>query len=288
MATPQHLDHAGEGSGLLEPEFRFPPLPRTVAEVSTLLAERSEIPDTPRLVEITHHDPIVGARVLRKINSAYYGMARQISKVRQAIFLLGFEEVCNIVLTAGMLQLKEVLQTRAQRDLFEAIMKESLGAAYYTRMLALHGNLEEKDTAFTVGLMQGIGRLVMLYNAPEACEELWREGGADPERERGHFGFDHAVMAAHACRHWGLPDLVGDVLGAVEDPYRLGDRDTRLLALTLRVALDTVRVLDREEPPEGPALAALAGALEMEPAVMADLLASHRKRALRYIEVMHG
>ena len=86
-------------------EIRFPPLSRTVSEVSAVV-DMAESPDTRRLAEIVHADPVTAALVLRRINSAYYGLRRRFSNVQQAVALLGFLEVCDIVLTAGMLKLR--------------------------------------------------------------------------------------------------------------------------------------------------------------------------------------
>ena len=218
-------------------EIRFPPLPRTVTEVSKLLAQGSETPDTPKLVEIVNSDPVVGASVLRRINSAYYGMRTRVADIQKACFLLGFEEVCDIVLTAGMMKLADIFSTKSQIQIFEQIMQMSLGSANYNKKLAQHLDLTQKGFAFTTGLLHTVGRLVLLYNRPNDYEALWftTEGGAPPTvtSEQIIFGTDHADLGAKAAENWLLPEEAVQVIRHYLTPGHIEDPEIRLLALCL-------------------------------------------------------
>ena len=81
------------------PDFnlRFPPLPKTLEEVSKLISERKELPDTPRLADIVRADPIITAFVLRRVNSVHHSVRRSVNDVRKAVHLLGYQEVVNTV-----------------------------------------------------------------------------------------------------------------------------------------------------------------------------------------------
>lgn len=197
-------------------DLKFPPLPRTVSEVSLLLAEQAEAPDTPRLVEIVDADPVVAAAVLRRINSAYYGLRRPVGDVRRATFLLGFEEVCNIVMTSGMLQLREVIAADEQATIFDLLMRQSVGAAYFTHFISQQLGLPNQRVAYTMGLLHTVGRLALLYNRPDDYEALWwtNDAGGFPSAasERSIFGVDHASLGAIACKHWNLPEEVVEVI----------------------------------------------------------------------------
>lgn len=221
-------------------EIRFPPLPRTVGEVSKLLAEPSDTPDTPRLVEIVNSDPVIGASVLRRINSAYYGMRTRVADIQKACFLLGFEEVCDIVLTAGMMKLGDIFKTETQIDIFEQIMEMSLGAAAYNKHLAQHLDLKERGFAFSTGLLHTVGRLVLLHNRPNDYEALWytTEKGKPPTvtSEQIIFGTDHTELAAHAAENWHLPDDATEVIRNYLTPGHIPNVEVRVLALSLSVA----------------------------------------------------
>lgn len=148
------------------PDFnlRFPPLPKTLEEVSKLISEHADLPDTPRLADIVGADPIVAAFVLRRVNSVHHSVRRSVDDVPKAVRLLGYQEVVNIALAVGMMQLEEFMATEERTTIFQDIMKASIGAAYFAQELAVPLRLPQKNKAFIVGLQHAVGRLVLLYN----------------------------------------------------------------------------------------------------------------------------
>lgn len=233
-------------------EMRFPPLSRTVAEVSQLLAEQDDVPDTPQLGEIIHRDPVMAATVLRRVNSAYYGMRRRITNIRKAVRLLGFLEACHIVLTASMLQLRDVLRSDQQSAIYDQLIQLSLGAASFAQAIAEELKLAHKSSAFTAGLLHSVGRMVLLYNRSNDYEALWRttDDGLMPsaDAEELIFGTDHTKLGALAANHWNLPSVVVKVIRSYLTPGHLREEDLRLLALTIAVSVSATQQLCMRRP----------------------------------------
>lgn len=279
-------------------EMRYPPLPHTMVEVSQLLAENKENPDTQRLVDAINRDPVVATSVLRKINSAFYGMRRLVSDLRKAVFLLGFLEVSNIVMTSALLKLRDVLSSEEQVQIFSAIMRTSVTTAYYTQEIARSTALPNPGIAFTSGLLHSIGRLVLLYNKPHDYEALWctSDSGNTPsvEAERVIFGTDHARLGALAADRWNLPGEVVMVIGNYLDPSLIHDRGLRNMAFALALSAEAAErtsageeSLSSEDPPE--TLVAFARAVEMTPAEVADLLTSAKANMPAFLdEFLHA
>ncbi|HEX7070107.1 MAG TPA: HDOD domain-containing protein [Rhodothermales bacterium] len=274
-------------------EIRFPPMPRTVTEVSHLLAEQNQVPDTSRLVEVVNEDPVVAVSVLRRINSAYYGMRRRVGDIQKAVFLLGFLEVCNIVLTAGMMKMRDVLHSEEQAHIFEKIMQMSIGAAHYAQELCLYLQMPNRSTSFTAGLLHAVGRLVLLYNKPHDYEALWCTGanGNPPtiEDERLIFGTDHAQLGALAADRWHLPADLVHVIGHHPNPSQIEDADLRDLARAVLIGSLAVQQLDMVDGAErkfedNGAVAALAAARGADAASLVELLESSCPFAFDYFE----
>ncbi len=228
-------------------ELRFPPLPRTVSEVSALLAQQTDIPDTPELTRIVHNDPMVAALVLKRINSAYFGIRREVSDVGKAVRLLGFLEVCNIVLASAMMKLRNVVKTRAQERMFEQIMQASVGTASYATELTNFLKMPNREIAFTSGLLHTSGRLVLLHNRPAGYERLWKSGkpGTMPTAgsERATFGVDHTLLGGLAADHWNLPESVVQVIRCYLKPGHLRHPGLRSIALAVSVAASATEQL---------------------------------------------
>jgi HD-like signal output (HDOD) protein len=264
-------------------DLRFPPLPQTVVDVTNLLADNRDVPDTPRLVEIVNRDPVVAASVLRRINSAYYGMRRLVGDIRKAVFLLGFLEVSNVVLTTALTKLKEVLSSREQAHIFEQIMRVSVISAYYTQEIARFAGLDKTPTAFTVGLLHSMGRLVLLYNRSVEYEALWRklDGQFAPtaDEEREMFDMDHLRLGCMAADHWNLPADVATIIGSYQTPELISDPEMRRLACALALGVASAErvclgnpAVSEEDPPE--MLLTFASAVQLTPELITELLQS--------------
>ena len=298
---------------LFDFELRFPPLSRTVAEVSDLLATNG-MPDTDRLIEIVHLDPLVVASVLRRINSAFYGMRRQFHDIRKAILMIGFIEVCNIVLASGYVGMRRSIQSAEHSDLIDRIMRVSIGSGFYSNLLAHHLNLAEKASAFTGGLLHSIGRFVLLYNVPD--QYLQTVGNASEiyiptsAQEREIVGVDHTAVGSIAAQHWNFPPLITSMIESYLSPGHLATDEQRKLALTLSTSVDiacelnmaydavknTVEVEDSENPLENfpipfqiktpRSLELLARNTKTNPADLMQVVEENQKEALHYVELM--
>lgn len=226
---------------LYDLDLRFPPLSRTVAEVSEILTAGG-VPDTDRLIEIVHHDPLVVASVLKRINSAYYGMRRRFDDLRKAVVMIGFIEVSNIVLATGYIGLRRLGITKNESSLIDRTMRASVGTGFFTNLLAQELVLPQRSTAFTVGLLHSIGRLVLLYNHPEDYMHIYEQSGdsylPEPAREREFLGIDHMTIGALATRHWNFPDLIPTLIETYETPGHLGNPEQRRLGMAINASVD--------------------------------------------------
>ena len=281
--------------GEMRPRISFPPLPHTVESVSTLLSEMGVEPNTLQLAKIVDSDPMVAASVLRRINSAYYGVRRRIASVQKAVMLLGFLEVANLVLTAGMEQLEETLCADEYSDAFEHIMRTCIGSAQYARELAGHLNLPCEGQAFSAGLLHAVGRLIILHNDAEAYEALWDEESSLPSRdaEKETFGIDHAHLGAIAADEWKLPGVLIKAIRYYPAPEKLEVREQRLVArlvATATAAVEAMRlaygVEAEQEYAPTPELEALAEEVDSDVEQLSAFIEKKRPRIRSYVDTM--
>lgn len=285
---------APEGGPALVPgtdfDIAFPPLPRTVAEVSRLLAQRDDIPDTPGLVALVEADPVVATAVLRRCNSAYYGLRRRVGNIRQAVFLLGFPEVCSLVMAAGLMKLRDVISSDGQVRIFEAIMRASVGAAAFSQEIAGHLDLPGKAKGFTVGLLHPVGRLVLLYNLPGAYAAIWPQGQPAPTAavEQRALRTDHVELGARAAAYWNLPDFFANVLSHYAAPEQLELYEEHTMALVLSLAVAATDTLGAEGPPldRHDAFAALVERERADGGALLAHILAQRGRIRAYAEAM--
>jgi len=276
-------------------EIHFPPLPQTVVRVTELLEEADGQPDVQALAEVVNQDPIVASAVLRRINSAYYGMRRRISQVEKAVFLLGFLEVSNLVMTAAMLQLRDIMETDEQVAIFKKITCNSIGTAFLIRRLIERLEQPTNAMGYTVGLLHNVGRLVLLYNRPDDYEALWHSDGKisvpDPLSEKRIFGIDFGELGAMAAETWQLPATIAEVLRSQLQHAMITEehRELRVLALLLATSSASARQalyapLRDFHPPD--ALHMLAQALDLSSKKLEELVIAELPEMQTFVESM--
>ncbi|HEU4602162.1 MAG TPA: HDOD domain-containing protein, partial [Steroidobacteraceae bacterium] len=169
------------------------------------------------IAKIVGEDPAIAAKVLQVVNSAFFRLARRITKIDQAVNYLGLLAIRNLVMSvevfsrwdqeraSGLLS-PELLQTRAHRV-----------AAVARELAKPHGIA---DDALLAGLFHNIGYWVLMQGCAKELEsalQLAREKHIPlHEAERQILGASHAEVGAYLLGLWGLPH---DVVEAVAFQY---------------------------------------------------------------------
>ena len=199
---------------------RLPALPATSMRLISMLAGGGRDADLRDVECIVGHDEAVTAAVLRRANSAAFGMRGRIAGLGDAIRRLGTRELCRIALetqTSGML----ANAGRSYGLRRGALSLSALGGAIAADQLArLHG--ANREVAFVAALLRDIGKLAIdAVAGPDALERIAAAADTRPflAYEREAFGADHAALGAMLCERWSLPsEIVGAVRGHHEPP----------------------------------------------------------------------
>ena len=190
----------------------LPSLPTVALE----LLEVTRDDDVPldQIARVVQNDPALTAKILRTVNSSYYGLARPCSTISRALVYLGLSTVKSLVLSFGLVELTG--RTRRGLDLVEYWRRSLVSAAAARRIAARsgHGDAEE---AFIAALMQDIGMLAIHVAAGDQYHGLLAHAGADHTRlpgiEQQVLGFDHAQVGGRLGHRWRLP---GSMVEAIE------------------------------------------------------------------------
>lgn len=296
MANPT----ASSGTSL-DYDVELPPLPHTLVKTAKLVGE--EAPEDPisSLKKIVAADPVVAARTLRRVNSVYYGLKRQVGNVEQAIVLLGFEKVYQLILTNSLVKLEDLFSTDSQVRIFRTVMARCIATAALTHQLTQELYLPSAHLAYSAGLLHAIGRVILLYNRPAPYAAIWwDEDEFRPPKlsaESDQFGTHYADLSAHAAAEWELPETLGLAVRFHVRPGRLGsDRVVRGLSLAVRASRDLSDAFvgsgDSENGsvgtgswPESEALATLAEENDHEVDELTDVLRGEQTRIQEFVSM---
>ncbi len=218
-------------------ELRVPPLPQTLTEALEFMQnpDRLEIAPVTMMVQ---RDPVVVARLLNIVNSAYYGLRHQITSADRAVVMLGPVAVAGIVVGMQMLNLRELIDGPAGRC-FNRLIRHSLATAFISRDL-VEGSPRERRAqraqvgpSFTAGLLHDFGKIILVYNYPDKAvslyDDLSLEAQVDAEDgtelERLVFGYDHIEAGEFVARKLNFPDLLVDVVRLHHMPEMADNHD---------------------------------------------------------------
>lgn len=206
--------------------------------IREVVGETTALPSTPRLYNSLIHlissgeagvdevaavvemDPAMCAKFLQMANSAFFSLPRTIVEVRDAVALLGFRTVSEVVLAA------EVFQSfggpRKVRGLhMNQFQERSLLISKLVTSIAEETGLDA-HSASSAGMLHDIGLLVLEMKVPDACRLVWKtaveEGLPLHEAELRELQTHHAHVGAALLGMWGLPTQLVEAVMHHERP----------------------------------------------------------------------
>jgi HD-like signal output (HDOD) protein len=211
----------------------------TIAALPEVTAKIVSTVEDPRstaaaLHKIVAHDPALATRILKIVNSAFYGLPGQIGSVERAIVMLGLNAIKNIAVAASLGQLfrgVKLTDTFSAKDLWTHCIAVGVTA----RELARQMKVPIADEAFLAGLIHDTGLLVSLQTAPEklrkVCEVAKTSDKPFCEIEREMTGVDHQQLGQGIAELWKFPRACQLVAGRHHNPTSLSDNNRLLVTL---------------------------------------------------------
>ena len=190
---------------------RIEDLPALSPVVSRVLGLINDDDSTARqIAEFVQNDTALTLRILKVVNSAYYGFNHRISTVSQAVVLLGHDTIKSIVLSTNVIEMM-VENTGTIADL-KRLWERSLFSAVAGRKLARMLNYGAPEEVFMACLLMDVGMLVQLRIHGDAYGEILskdiRHGEDILITESSQLDFSHEVMGEAVLRRWGLPEVL--------------------------------------------------------------------------------
>ncbi len=213
----------------------------TLPEVTVKIIELVEDPNSTArdLHQVIKTDPALSAKVLKVVNSAFYGLPGQIASVDRAIVLLGMSAVKNISVAASIARLFKSGQMSEQfsaKDLWQ----HSVAVGVAARLIAkASGQPAGLDEVFLAGLIHDIGILIeRQVSADQLREVIANSAGGEMsflEAEAQVIGADHQAFGNALTTKWKFPRHLRAVVGFHHCPEKLS-AELQKLGCTVHVA----------------------------------------------------
>ena len=163
--------------------------------------------DVEEISKLLAHDPGLCARMLKALNSVFYGLSHTVTSVRQAVTIVGNRGLRSLVMGLALPAMQAGLKPDAGLRKF---WKESLAGAVMARELAKYLLYPNPDEDLTASLLRDVGMLLLRQAFQDSYDPIWTgQDGLLPGQqcawEERHLGIHHAEVGAALLERWNLP-----------------------------------------------------------------------------------
>lgn len=213
----------------------------TLPTVAMELLDRTSDPDVAMkdIARLVESDVGLASRILRTVNSSFYGLSQPCNSIDRALNYLGLKAVKSLVLGFSMVSVTR--SVKSGRFDLHAYWRRTLFSATAARALAVATRACDADEALTAGLFQDMGMLAIFVAIPNQYVPVL-ESAPDyhsqlKDHEVKHLGFSHAEVGAALAEKWKLPD---NTIQSIRFHHEPDSVDAQYLEIARTVALGRV------------------------------------------------
>ncbi|MFO1476670.1 MAG: HDOD domain-containing protein [Verrucomicrobiota bacterium] len=164
-----------------------------------------------QISEIIRRDPSLTSRLLRLVNSVYYGLSNPVNSIEEAVFYLGVRQIRQLTMVTPIIEDFQRLSKQCAfpwRDFWQ----HCIGTAILTREVVSAVQAPPDESDYIAGLVHDVGKIVMAWTFPEHFAEIHQRAAAGArdlvEIETELLGVDHAELGALYMERHKLPELM--------------------------------------------------------------------------------
>ncbi len=196
-------------------KFELAPFPQSVN--SLLEAFRDPDSTISEFVSIVETDPPLVGRIIKTINSPFYGFTNEITSISHAVTMLGRSPLRTLALSYAFRTL--LAGGTDSAELNEIVWSHSLGCGVVARLLAERSQIDPEE-AFIAGLFHDIGKLFICKTSPKVYEKMINLCGETLlKKEEKAFGFTHPEAGFRLAVSWPIGEKLKFAIKAHGDAY---------------------------------------------------------------------
>jgi HD-like signal output (HDOD) protein len=209
----------------------LPTLPSVFVRIIRVL--RNPQASVKEISQVVEADQAITMKILKLINSSFYGLSRGVDSVHQAIVLLGATTLKNVVISASVFK---ALGGQGQSALFsrESFWQHSIGCGMIARYLGAKAGFARDEEGFIAGIIHDIGKVVLDQYFHDhfisIVKEAKSQGITFRQAELNQLGICHSEIGAFLAETWSLPEKLVEVI-AGHHRYRPDVAEAPMVAL---------------------------------------------------------
>lgn len=172
------------------------------------------------IADVVNKDSSLAAKLLKLVNSSFYGFPSKIDSISRAVTLLGTKEISSLALGISVLKVFEGIPEHVLN--MEKFWKHSISCAVFSGLISSRMGSLSEERFFVAGLLHDLGRLIMIKSMPNACLKALimsiEENIPLYQAEESFFGFNHARVGGLLCREWKMPVTLEEMVFNHHEP----------------------------------------------------------------------
>ena len=200
------------------------------------------------LVQVIEYDPILTMKVLKLVNSAYFGLSQEVTSVNHAVVYVGINTIKNVaisVATTGALP-----KTNKAGLNMNQFWSHSLAVGVIAKLLAENKGVGKNEQAnyFVAGLLHDIGKVLFAHFLPNDYHQVLQKAESENlpihQVEKSILGFDHSEIGAMVAEKWQLP---AELVDSIKSHHATTNEDQSSLSLAIYAANQMAHYLELQK-----------------------------------------
>jgi HD-like signal output (HDOD) protein len=197
-----------------------------ISSLPTIFYQINEAVEDPEssfveIGEIISGDPSLSARLLRIVNSSFFGFPNKIETITHAVTIVGMAQLRDLALATTVVnQFKGIPKNLINMEKF---WLHSVATGLTAKVIAIYRRETNADRFYLMGMLHDLGRLLLLLNIPESMKTVmdkYATGGTMYDVENDVLGFDHAAAAGKLMESWQLPGMLQEAVACHHKPQQ--------------------------------------------------------------------
>ena len=228
----------------------IPSLPEVVTKVMEIIQNQNS--SAAELSAVISRDPGLTSRVLRLVNSAYYGFPKQISSIQHAVMILGFTTMRGLVLSSSIFKIFTPKSIYDRSLDYRMLWKHSLLTAIAAKRVCQYLYLPEEDDLFSGAILHDIGKIILdQYDHENYSQVIYQLKGNvySPSLinfEKKYCDIDHQEVGYSVMESWNLPGSLSNIIRYHHQPMKC-QANTKLVAVVYVANILSQIVLTNKE-----------------------------------------
>lgn len=194
---------------IVKESTKLPPFSMVIQKALQLIEDPKS--SAQQIVEVIQYDQSITFEVLKVCNSAYFGLKRKVSSLKEALVMIGYDQLLQIILSQE--SSKIFLKDCSGYDLQHGdLWKHSVASALLSKIIGNHLHEPRLNVIFTAALIHDIGKMILhkyVRNYFEKIKFLTEEEALSfPEAEKRILGIDHAELGGLIVGKWSFPEEI--------------------------------------------------------------------------------